>query len=141
MKAHPRTISYLQRALNHEFGAAQQYAMQAALADTLGLGDFATELREGVQEELRHANMLLLAIYALGTTPNTGQPRAPRVGRSQTEMLRFGFDTESDAIRLYREACRFSSGVGDERHAALFAAILEDEISHCREIERQLGAD
>lgn len=140
MKAHPRTISYLQRALNHEFGATQQYAMQAALAESLGLDAFAKALREGVDEELRHAGILLRAMYALGVTPHAGQPRPPRVGQTQSEMLVFGHQTETDAIRLYREACRFCDSIGDRSHAALFAAILEDEIRHCRELEQQLGS-
>ena len=139
MRAHPRTISYLQRALNHEFGATLQYSMQAALADTLGLDALAAELREGVQEELRHAGLLMRAMYAIGVTPHAGQPRATRVGRTQAEMLRFGHQTEIDAIRIYREACRFCDSIGDVRHAGLFAAILDDEIRHCRELEQQLS--
>lgn len=139
MRAHPRIISYLQRALNHEFGATLQYSMQAAFADSLGLEALAAELREGVQEELRHAGLLMRAMHAVGVTPHAGQPRTPRVGRTQAEMLRFGHQTETDAIRIYREACLFCDSIGDLRHAELFAAILDDEMRHCRELERQLG--
>lgn len=139
MPAHPRVISYLQRALDHEFGATQQYAMQAALARVLGLEAMAAELREGVDEELRHAELLLRAIYALGVAPRAVQARAPLIGRSQAEMVRFGIETERNAIRLYREACGFCDSIGDTRHADLFAAILEDEIRHCRQLEQQAG--
>ena len=140
MSGHPRIISYLQRAVNHEFNAMQQYTLQGVLADHLGMGGFATELRKDAQEEVRHAECFIRAMYALGVTPRAGQPLAPRVGSTQAEMLRFGLDTEVEAVRLYREAAHFCERIGDRVHGELFAGILEDEIRHCRELERQLEA-
>ena len=67
-------------------------------------------------------------------------PRAPQVGRSQTELLRFGLATEGEAIRLYQEACRYCERIGDLEDSALFGDILADEVQHYLELERQLQA-
>jgi bacterioferritin len=140
MAAHPRVIGYLQRALNHEFSAAQQYTLQAVQAEAWGLQSLATELREGVQEELRHAEVFIARMYAAGVTPHAGQPRAPRIGSSHADMLRSGLATEQDAIRLYREAGIFCQRSGDHENFAVFSRILADEEQHRQDLERQLVA-
>lgn len=140
MRAHPRVIGFLQRAVNHEFNAVQQYTLQAVRAETLGLNRLATELRAGCLEEIQHAEVLIGRLYMLGATPRAGQPRAPQVGRTHVEMLRFGLATEGDAIRLYEEACTFCKRIGDEEHRALFARILADEMRHYKELERAINA-
>lgn len=140
MKGHPRVIGYLQRAVSHEFGAAQQFTLQAVQSEGLGLDALATELRQGAREELGHAEMFLRQMRALGVTPHPGQARVPPVGRSQAELLRFGLATEADAIRLYREASLFCGRIGDADNQAVFARILADEEHHYRELERRLAA-
>lgn len=140
MKGHPRVIGYLQRAVNHEFNAAQQYTLQAVQAEVWGMKPLTDKLREGVREELRHAEEFLRRMYALGVTPHAGQPRAPQVGRSHAELLRFGLATEAEAIRLYREACQFCERIADVDNREIFARILQDEVHHHQELERQLQA-
>lgn len=140
MKGHPRVIGYLQRAVNHEFSAAQQYTLQAVQAEAWGLKPLADELREGVREELRHAEVFLRRMVALGVSPHAGQPRALQAGRSHAELLRFGMATESDAIRLYAEARQFCDRIADVDNRDIFARILEDEVHHYQELERQLQA-
>lgn len=140
MNGHPRVLGYLQRAVNHEFTAAQQYTLQAVQAEALGMPALAEQLRQGVHEELRHAEAFLRRMVALGATPHAGQPRAPQVGRSHPELLRFGLATEGEAIRLYEEACRYCERIGDLEDSALFGHILADEVQHYLELKRQLQA-
>jgi bacterioferritin len=100
----------------------------------------AEELRQGVQEEIRHAEVFIQRMYALGVTPHAGQPRAPQIGRSHSELLRFGLATEADAIRLYTEAAQFCQRMGDVENYGVFSRILDDEIHHHQDLERQLAA-
>lgn len=134
---HPRVIGYLQRALNHEFNAVQQYTLQAVLAETWGMKQIAAELRQGVAEELRHAEVFSQCIYALGVTPRMGQTPAAQIGRDYAQVLYFGLATEADAIRLYKEASVFCERIGDGKHGEVFSRILEDEIHHYQDLERQ----
>ena len=68
------------------------------------------------------------------------QPRAPQVGRSHVELLRFGLATEADAIGLYREAKQLCERIGAEGNCERFARILEDEVSHHHKLGRALQA-
>lgn len=138
MSSHPRVIGYLQRAVNHEFCAAQQYTLQAAVAAGWGLHELAEKLRGDAREELEHAEAFITQMLRLGVTPHPAQPRNPRVGRTQAEVLAFGLATEQDAIRLYGEAGRFCDGIGDADNCALFTRILRDEEDHARHLERSL---
>lgn len=139
MNAHPRVIAYLQRALAHEFAAAEQLTLQAVQAAALGLARLADGLRAGAREELDHAEAFAARLLALGTTPQVGSGRALPVGRTHEDLLRFGLATEDAAIHMYREAAAYCSSIGDRENAALFARILDDEIAHYRELDQALG--
>ena len=141
MIGHPRIISYLQRAVNHEFNAAQQYTLQAGSAETWGLQDLAGKLRRDAREELEHAEAFITHMMHLGATPRAGQPpRAPRVGETHAELLGFGLATELEAIRLYSEAVRYCEQIGDADCHALFSRILKDEQDHARGLEQSFAA-
>jgi len=140
MTGHPRIIAYLQRAINHEFTAAQQYTLQAGSAENWGMNDLATRLRRDAVEELEHAEAFIKQMLRLGTEPRSSQARAPRVGRSHAELLQFGLATENDAIRLYEEAARFCQQIGDSDNYALFARILKDEEDHAAGLQQSLAA-
>lgn len=138
MSGHPRVIGYLQRALDHEFGAAQQFTLQAGQAEVLGLPALAAELRTAASEELAHAGAFIARLYALGATPRAGNAGAPGIGRTQRELLRHGLATEASAIRLYSEAARYCQQIGDRDNGEVFARILGDEEQHYRELERRI---
>ena len=138
MSGHPRVIGYLQRALDHEFGAAQQFTLQAGQADVLGLPSLAAELRTAASEELAHAGAFIARLYALGGTPRAGNAGAAGIGRTQQELLRHGLATEASAIRLYTEAARFCQQIGDHANLDVFARILGDEEQHYQELQRRI---
>lgn len=140
MSGHPRVIGYLQRAVSHEFGAAQQFTLQAVLAESWNLPTLATELRTGAREELEHAEAFIGHLVRLGITPGVSQPRLPPVGHSHAELLQYGLVTEMAAMRLYEEAAQFCSRTGDSVHYALFTRILGDEKQHLQELEHRLQA-
>lgn len=140
MKAHPRVIAYLQRAASHEFSAVQQLTLQAVQAEMLGLVPLASELRQGVQEEIQHAEQFVGQMLRLGVMPCPSQLRALPVGRTHAELLRFGLATEAEAIRLYREASQFCERITDQDNCALFTRILADEVQHHSHIEGAIKA-
>jgi len=138
MSGHPRVIGYLQRALDHEFGAAQQFTLQAGQADVLGLPALAAELRTAANEELAHAGAFIARLYTLGGTPRAGNAGAAGIGRTQRELLQHGMATEASAIRLYTEAARFCRQIGDHDNVDVFARILSDEEQHYQELQRRI---
>jgi len=138
MSGHPRVIGYLQRALDHEFSAAQQFTLQAGQAEVLGLPVLAAELRTAARDELAHAEVFITRLNALGCTPRAGGAGVPGIGRTHLELLRQGLATEASAIRLYGEASRFCRQIGDDGHGAVFERILDDEQQHYRDLERKI---
>lgn len=138
MSGHPRIIAYLQRAVSHEFSAAQQLTLQAVQAERLGLGKFADELRAGAVDELRHAEAFSRRLHELGVGSPSVQAIARPVGRTAVDLLRFGLATEAEAMRLYAEALQFCERMADAGNAALFARIHGDEVQHYQELERRL---
>lgn len=138
MSGHPRIIAYLQRAVSHEFSAAQQFTLQAVQAERLGLGPFADELRAGAVDELRHAEAFTRRLHELGAGSPSVHPVARPVGRTLSELLRFSLTTEADAMRLYAEAQQFCERMADTGNAALFARIHGDEMQHYQDLERRL---
>ena len=140
MKGHPRIIGYLQRAVNHELGAAQQYTLQAATAESWGLRPLAEKLRHDAREELEHAEAFITRMLRMGVAPHAGQSRVPRVGRTQLEILKYGLVTEADAMCLYGEAGQFCASIGDAETHALFTRIYQDEDRHARDLERSIQA-
>lgn len=139
MSGHPRVVSYLQRALNHEMAAMQQFTLQAALAGSLGLPGFAQDLRAGACEELSHAEAFAAALLAMGVAARCGLTRSFPIGRSREEILRFGMETERQAIRLYAEACAYCESTAEAAYQDLFARVLADEQQHYRMLEKQLA--
>lgn len=140
MNAHPRVIGYLRRALSHELLAVQQCILQAATASRLGLQALAGQLRGDARDELAHAEAFAGQLLSCGAGLHAGQSHAPRVGRTQLEILQFGLATEADAVRLYSEAGAYCARIGDDSNYALFARICEDERHHQQGIERELQA-
>lgn len=138
MSGHPRILAYLQRAVSHEFSAAQQFTLQAVQAERLTLGSFADELRAGAHDELRHAEAFSGRLYELGAGSACVNVVARPVGRTLVELLRFGLETESEAMRLYSEALLFCERVSDASNAVLFSRIHGDEVRHYQELGRRL---
>lgn len=135
MSAHPRVIGYLHRALNHELLAVQQCILQAATATSLGLATLADRLRSDARDELAHAEAFTAQLLRSGAGIHASPSHAPRVGRTQTEILHFGLATEIEAVRLYSEAGAFCARTGDSENFALFSRIGEDERQHRQYLE------
>lgn len=132
MGAHPQIIAFVKRALDHELGAVQQYLLQSVQAEAWGLKELARELREGVQEELRHAELLAQRLAAWGVSNAQTRAIGGAVGRSEREILQLGAQTEERAIRLYEDAVRYCQRVRDADSETLLSAILADEVTHYR---------
>lgn len=139
MATHPRVITYLQRALAHELGAAQQYTLQAVHAAHWGRAALAAKLRADAHEELGHGEAFSMRLLALGAIPRAGTNAVPPVGASLGELLAYALATESAAVQLYREASRFCMTVGDAETAALFTRIGADEAAHAEALRRELA--
>ena len=136
MARDPRLLGYLNRALGHEMAAVQQYMAQSRICDQWGMEKFCAHFRQDVTEELEHVQSLIDALLKLGTAPNATQLPAVRLGRNLREMVSIDLVLELEAIRMYEEAAEYCLRVRDFDHQALFAKILNDELTHREELTK-----
>lgn len=136
----PKLTGYLSRALSHEMRAVQQYLAQSVLCDMWGLAEAASKLRSESEEELEHAQRLIRHMLGLGLLPNGTQLPPVRAGRTLREMLAADWQLESDAIRLYAEASRYSARIRDDAASQLFTDLLQEEQRHLESLQQWITA-
>jgi bacterioferritin len=129
-------LGYLQRALRHEFAAAQQFTLQAVVARAAGDSALGLACEESAVEELRHAQRFAAALAQAGAALSAGSIASLPIGGTVAELLRHAQATEAAAVRLYREAARSCQGVEPLRQ--LFDSIGAEEAIHYEELTRRL---
>jgi bacterioferritin len=129
-------LGYLQRALRHEFAAAQQFTLQAVVARALGDTALGLECEGSAAEELRHAQRFASALAQAGGALGSGSIASLPVGGTVAELLRNAQATEAAAVRLYHDGARSCQGVEPLRQ--LFNSIGAEEASHYEELSRRL---
>jgi bacterioferritin (cytochrome b1) len=130
-------LAYLQRAVRHEFGAAQQFTLQAVVARALGDTALSAECEGSAVEELRHAQRFAAALAHAGAALGAGPIASFPIGASVGELLRHARATEAAAVRLYRDAARVCQGSPPLRQ--LFQSIGSEEAIHYEDLTRRLG--
>ena len=138
MATDPRRAGYLARALGHEMAAVQQYLAQSSLTAMWQLGEHSRRFRRDAEEELGHAQQLIERMLVLGIPANATQLSPVRLGRSIEEMLLIDRELEIEAVRLYEEAAHYCDRMRDSETQTLFAALLQDELGHLRDLDRLL---
>ena len=139
MYVDPRMSGYLTRALSHELAAVQQYLMQAKLVELWGMAELSKQICKDVQEELVHAERLMLRMLVLGIPSNATLLPPVRTGRCVEEMWQINRLLEIEAVRLYEDGSQYCARIRDSETKALFDDILQEEMGHLAEIERLLS--
>ncbi len=130
MAVDPRTLGWLNRALNHEMAAVQQYLAQSVLARLWGDLDLSRQMQAEALEELAHAGRLIEQQIRLGVAPCAGQLPVARLGQGAEELLAHDRQLEANAIRIYGDALLHARRLRDAPTAGLFEALLRDEQAH-----------
>ncbi|TSE35403.1 ferritin-like domain-containing protein [Tepidimonas charontis] len=132
-----RTIGWLNRALQHEFGAVQQYLAQSVLARLLGDAEGAERWRDEALEELAHAERLMERLIQLGAAPSAGALPPARLGRGPQDFDGIVHAMEWQAVRLYQDAAEHAQRMRDEGTHALMQELLQAEVQHFRNAGRE----
>lgn len=130
MASDNRTIGWLNRALQHELGAVQQYLAQSALTRLMDDEVSAHRWRECALQELSHAEHLMQRLLQLGAAPSAGNLAPARLGRGPQDFESIDEALERAAIRLYQDAAEHAGRVRDAQTESLLRQLLQDEIRH-----------
>ncbi len=137
MQGDAQVIEFLNKALQGELTAVNQYWLHYRMLDNWGVKKLAAFERGESIDEMKHADQLAERILFLGGLPNFQSMGRLKIGENVEEILKADLALENEAIPLLRDAIAHCESVRDYVSRDLFASILASEEHHVDEIETQ----
>jgi len=137
MKGSPKVIAELNKALQEELTAINQYFLHAEMCENWGYDKLADYIKLQSIGEMKHAEVLMERILFLDGSP-TMKPLELTVGKNVQEMLQSDLDLEVGAVKDYNNAIQVAVAEKDNGSRDLFVTLLKDEEGHVDWLEAQM---
>jgi bacterioferritin len=137
MKGNAEVIGFLNKVLQNELTAINQYWLHYRMLDNWGVRKLAEHTRHESIDEMKHADQLAERILFLEGLPNFQALGRLHIGETVEEVLKADLALEEEAIPTLREAVAHSEAVRDFVSRDLFASILSSEEEHVDFLETQ----
>lgn len=137
MKGDAKIIDLLNKALQSELTAVNQYFLHGEMCGHWGYPKLYAILRKNSIDEMKHAEGLIERILFLGGLPGMN-PNAITVGQNVKEQFENDLALERVAVSEYNASVKASFEAGDNVSKELFQTMLKDEEAHVSQLETQL---
>lgn len=140
MKGENKVVALLNKLLAGELTAIDQYFIHSEMLSNWGLHRLAERLRHEVEDEHRHARMLIARILFLEGVPDLKTREPLAVGKDVPHILKNDLAVEIDVVKALRAAIAECEKLGDYITRKVLVELLDDtEIDHAHWLEQQLG--
>jgi bacterioferritin len=139
MKGDSKVLQLLQKLLNCELAARDQYMAHSRIYKDMGLNALFSRLDHEMEEETEHADALIERMLFLETQPDFNQQDEVNVGSTVEEMLQNDLDVEYAVINMLKETIAVCEEVQDYDTRQILLKLLDDsEMDHAYWLEQQL---
>ena len=137
MKGNAKVLAELNKALQEELTAINQYFLHAELCENWGYHRLSNYIKKQSIDEMKHAEKLIERVLFLDGSPAM-EPLKLTVGASVREAVESDLKLEISAVAQYNEAVRIATEQHDNGSRDLFVQLLKDEEEHVDWLEAQL---
>ena len=140
MKGKEKVLNQLQKLLNGELAARDQYFAHSRMYHDWGLNKLYERINHEMEEETEHADALVERILFLEGEPDFSNQDQVNVGKDVPEMLSNDLDVEYSVVKALKKAIKICEEEQDYDSRAILIKLLDDtEMDHAWWLEKQLG--
>jgi bacterioferritin len=137
MKSSADIIQWLNRQLQHELTAINQYFLHAEMCHNWGYHGLGDYIKKQSIDEMKHAEELIECILFLDSTPKM-EYLDLNVGGNVQQQIEADLALEINAVAMYNKAVQAAREAGDDQSRELFSKLLKDEEAHVDWLEAQV---
>ena len=140
MRGKDKVLNQLQKLLNGELAARDQYFAHSRMYQDWGLNKLYERINHEMEEETEHADALVERILFLEGEPDFSNQDQVNVGKDVPEMLNNDLEVEYSVVKALKKAIKVCEEEQDYDSRAILVKLLDDtEMDHAWWLEKQLG--
>jgi bacterioferritin len=139
MKGKPEVLKVLQKMLEEELGAVNQYFLHNEMCENWGYERLSKRIKKVSISEMKHAEEIIERMLFLEGMPNVSELPRLRIGKDVKQQLENDLALEVGAVADYNDAVAACVKADDHGTADFLKKILIEEEGHVDFFETELG--